>query len=89
MSALISKLEGIAHLHARRVTALELAEKYPEKGREYLAEWAGLSDAEDGRWRQYSTLPAIQRAYERGLDDGECILYAHGCLDARRAVMAG
>jgi len=86
---LMSQLEGIVHLHARRVTALELAEKYPEKGREYLAEWAGLSDAEDGRWRQYSTLPAIQRAYERGLDDGESILRAHGCLDARRAVMAG
>ena len=86
---LMSQLEGIAHLHARRVMALELAEKYPEKGRECLAEWAGLSDAEDGRWRQYSTLPAIQRAYERGLDDGESILYAHGCLDARRAVMAG
>jgi len=86
---LMSQLEGIAHLHARRVTALELAEKYPERGREYLAEWAGLSDAEDGRWRRYSTLPAIQRAYERGLDDGEAILYAHGCLNERRTVMAG
>lgn len=87
--SLLMQLEGIAHLHARRVTALELAEKYPERGREYLAEWAGLSDAEDGRWRRYSTLPAIQRAYERGLDDGEAILYAHGCLDVRRAVVAG
>lgn len=87
--SLVSRLEGYAHLHDRRMTAIRLAENQPEHGREYLAEWAGLSDAEDGRWRQYSTLPAIQRAYERGLDDGESILYAHGCLDARRTVMAG
>ena len=87
--SLVSRLEGYAHLHDRRMTAIRLAENQPEHGREYLAEWAGLSDAEDGRWRRYSTLPAIQRAYERGLDDGDCILYAHGCLDARRAVMAG
>jgi len=86
---MISRLEGYAHLHDRRMTALRLAEEQPEHGREYLAEWAGLSDAEDGRWRRYSTLPAIQRAYERGLDDGESILYAHGCLNERRAVMAG
>lgn len=87
--SLVSRLEGYAHLHDRRMTAIRLAENQPEHGREWMAEWAGLSDAEDGRWRQYSTLPAIQRAYERGLDDGESILYAHGCLDARRAVMAG
>lgn len=87
--SLVSRLEGYAHLHDRRMTAIRLAENQPEHGREWMAEWAGLSDAEDGRWRQYSTLPAIQRAYERGLDDGESILYAHGCLDARRTVMAG
>lgn len=88
--SLVSRLEGYAHLHDRRMTAIRLAENQPEHGREWMAEWAGLSDAEElGFPRRYSDDAAIQWRYLRGFEEGRTILYAHGCLDARRAVMAG
>jgi hypothetical protein len=76
--SLLSKLEGIAHLHARRMTALHLAEQYPERGREFLAEWAGLSFAEDHSTVLYSPDPKLQAHFERGLEDGRMILFVHG-----------
>jgi hypothetical protein len=78
---LVKQLEGFAHLHDRRMTALKLADDQPEKGRAYLAEWAGLSDAEEvGFPRRYSGDPVIQAHYERGFGDGQTILYVHGAL---------
>ena len=75
---LITQLEGFAHLYARRMTALKLAEDHPERGREYMAEWAGLSAAEDRTTLLYSPDPRLQAHYERGLADGRMILYVHG-----------
>lgn len=86
MSALISKLKGIAHLHDRKLTALKLAQAYPERGRAYVAEWAGLRDAAKGLPRCYWNDPQTQAYYDRGYEDGLMILYVHGALESHPRV---
>ena len=77
-------LEGLAHLYGRRMDAMRLAVIYPDREREFMAEWAGLSAAEDGTTRFYSPDERIQAHFQRGLEDGRMILYVHGVRELCR-----